>query len=305
MKTLSEQFASHMRRFFELWSRVLPMPGFLISACMFVAAGSGILLAFAYDINRPFDSLQVLILSNPAGTFLRGIHYWSAQFFFVLVVIHLIDQLSKDGERELSAGQWARLSTMVPVTLFLMISGYLLKGDRSAILARQVIEGLLGTLPMGDTFRFLVLGSGEGLQFVYSHHISTATLIVFMLILEHSRGRWPEWLSFIWILGISMLISALKMPGLSHEGAGTLIKGPWFFLGLQQLLHWISEPLWLVVGGAICFGMLCSIPLIPAPSPKYVKVALAVCLVLYMGLCLTTYAFRGPDWEWALPWKSR
>jgi len=293
-----------VRKFFELWSSLLPQPGLLIHACMFVVVGSGILVGLTYDLNRPFDSLQVLMLSNPAGAFLRGIHYWSAQFFFILMALHLIDQLSKQGERSLTKAQWLRLSTMVPLTIFLMISGYILKGDRVATLARQVLEGLLAAIPLvGEVLKFLLLGSGNSLQFVYTHHISTATLVLLVLILDHGRIVWPQWHSFLAVLGLSMLTAALKMPVLSPDVGGTLIKGPWFFLGLQQLLHWISNPLWLVVGGAISFGMLCLIPFTPGPSAKYMKWVLTICLALYIGLCLIGYAFRGPDWQWSLPWK--
>jgi hypothetical protein len=63
---------------FEAWNARLPSIGDLSFAGFWLALGSGALLAIPYDAAAAADSLQVLLLTNPAGTFLRGLHYWSA-----------------------------------------------------------------------------------------------------------------------------------------------------------------------------------------------------------------------------------
>lgn len=295
--------SSRLKRFFAHWHAFLLPPGGLLHAAAFVAMGSGLALTLAYDINRPFDSLQVLVLSNPGGAMIRGIHYWSSQFFLVLVVVHLVDQLSSGGERMVSTGTWLRLSFLVPVTLFLMISGFILKADRAALLALQVLEGLLDTFPVGgEAVKSLLVGRPGTICFAYFHHISTATIICLLLTLGHSNRPWPDWNSLVMILGAAMITSVFFMPGLVLEGRGTLTRGPWFFVGLQEMLRWSSSPFWIVIFGALVFLALCLLPLLPRPFSRVVKWFMILFLFFYLGLCVFGFVARGPGGRLALPW---
>jgi hypothetical protein len=252
------QKPSFIRSFFGSWTCFFPSPGLLTHAALFVAIGSGIALAFVYDVNRPFDSLQVMVLGNRGGTFIRAIHYWSSQLFLILAAFHFIDQLSKNGEQEVPRGLWVRVSFIVPLVLFLMISGFILKGDRGGILARQVLEGLLGTLPTGgDALRFLFLGNSHNFQLIYLHHVATTTLFVLVFTLEHDGRVWPEWRSMVYVLAFSMILSSLRSPVLKLEGPGAYVKGPWYFVGFQEVLHWTSRPGWILVFGGALFFALC------------------------------------------------
>jgi quinol-cytochrome oxidoreductase complex cytochrome b subunit len=299
------QQPSLIKGFFNSWSRFFPSPGLLTHAALFVAIGSGIALAFGYDVNRPADSLQVMILSNLGGTFIRAIHYWSSQFFLILAAFHFIDQLSKNGERGVSRGLWLRLTLIVPLVMFLMISGFMLKADRGGVLALQVIKGLLGMLPTGgNTLRFLLLGSSNSLQLIYTHHIATATLLVLIFTLEHAGRVWPEWRSVVYVLASSMIMSSLRLPILQPEGPGAHVKGPWYFVGLQEMLHWTSRPGWILALGGTIFLTLCILPLVSEPGSKMLKRLMAAGFIVYVGLSVMGWFFRGADWQWVVPWGA-
>jgi quinol-cytochrome oxidoreductase complex cytochrome b subunit len=302
---LPDQKRSPIRRVFDSWTHLFPSPGLLSHAALFVVIGSGIALAFVYDVTNPFDSLQVMILGNAGGTFLRGVHFWSAQLFLILAAIHFAEQLAKEREREVPLGFWFRFSLLLPLVLFLMISGFILKGDRGGILARQVAEGLLSTLPLvGDTVKFLLFGSARTLELLYVHHIATTTLLVLFFTLEHGRRIWPEWRSLIYVLTFSMLLSALRTPVLNPEGTGVHVKGPWYFVGFQEMLHWSARPGWILGLGGGLFLALCALPVLPGSVSKALKRLMIAVLLAYGGVSVMNWFFRGTDWQWVVPWGA-
>jgi len=297
------QKPSFIKGFFNSWAYLFPPPGLLTHAALFLAIGSGIALSFVYDVNRPFDSLQVLALGNQGGIFIRAVHYWSSQLFLVLAAFHVIDQLSKNGELEVSRGLWVRVSFIVPLVLFLMISGFILKGDRGGILARQVLEGLLGTLPAGgDILRFLFLGSPHNFQLIFIHHVATTTLFVLIFTLEHDGRIWPEWRSVVYVTACSMILSSLRTPVLRPEGLEIYVKGPWYFVGLQEMLHWASRPGWILVLGGAVFFVLCVLPLASERVSKALKRFMTGVFLAYLGMSVVGWLFRGGDWQRVVPW---
>lgn len=298
-----DQKPSLIQGFFDSWTYLFPSPGLLAHAALFIAIGSGVALAFVYDVHTPFDSLQVMALGNRGGTFIRAIHYWSAQCFLILAALHFTNQLSRNGEQEVSGGLWLRLSLMIPLVLFLMISGFILKGDRGGILARQVVEGLLGTMPVGgDTLKFLLFGGSHNFQLIYIHHVATTTVFVLLITLEHDGRVWPEWRSMVYVLALSMILSSGRSPVLRPEGPGAYVKGPWYFVGFQEMLHWISGPGWVLVFGGLLFFALCALPFLPGKGSKALKRFMVGVFLAYFGVSIIGWFFRGEGWQWVIPW---
>ena len=66
----------------KLWRRIPPL-GMVTLAAFVICALTGIMLVPAYRPDAALDSLALLLLKNPAGTFVRSLHYWSAQAFLV------------------------------------------------------------------------------------------------------------------------------------------------------------------------------------------------------------------------------
>jgi hypothetical protein len=288
-------------RLFEAWNARLPSIGDLAFASFWLALASGALVAIPYDAAAPPDSLQILLLTNPAGTFLRGLHYWSAQLFLIFTALHLIEHLARRTEARVRLGLWLRLVLSIVVVVYLMISGYVLKGDAEGLLARQVMSGLLERLPLvGSSLNALLVGPEGSLQLLYVQHAATATLLTLAFIVEHFRRAWPGAAAWLTVLAFTALLTVALVPTL-HDPANPVVKGPWYMLGLQELLHWLEAPAraWIPLLGGLL--LLAALPLLPSPGSRASKVVLAAALVIYAGLCLVGAIFRGANWEWRPP----
>jgi len=292
---------SRIARLFEAWNARLPSIGDLAFAAFWLALASGALVAIPYDAGAAFDSLQLLLLTNPAGTFLRGLHYWSAQLFLVFTALHLIEHLARRTEARVRFGVWLRLVLSTVVVVYLMVSGYVLKGDAEGQLARQVMSGLLERLPLvGGALHALLVGPGDSLQLLYVQHAATATLLTLAFIVEHFRRAWPSAAAWLTALGASALLTVALVPSL-HDPASPVIKGPWYMLGLQELLHWLKSPAqaWIPLLGGLL--VLASLPLLSPWWSRTAKALMAAVLVAYAGLTLVGHVLRGANWEWRPP----
>ena len=120
----------------SFWRRI-PALGMLALAEFVICAVTGILLVPAYKPDTAPDSLALLLLKNPAGVFVRSLHYWSAQAFLVLTLAHVLEHMLRRSKTKVTFGVWWRLSLTVPIVLAAMLSGFLLRGDGAATQALQ------------------------------------------------------------------------------------------------------------------------------------------------------------------------
>lgn len=85
-------------------------------------------------------------------------------------------------------------------------------------------------------------------------------------------------------------------------------KAPWYFLGLQELLHYMHPLLAGIVLPGVAVGALMIIPYIdknPSSRPADRKVAISVFLTAVLVTAVLTAIgtlFRGPNWGWVWPW---
>ena len=85
-------------------------------------------------------------------------------------------------------------------------------------------------------------------------------------------------------------------------------KAPWYFAALQELLA-LFHPLvaGVLVPGAIVLGLV-ALPYIdrnPSLDPRargVARVTFTVFMVIWIGLTLIGFAFRGENWDWVWPW---
>jgi hypothetical protein len=289
---------------FDAWNRRAPRAGDLAFAAFWLALGSGALLAAAYSASAAADSLQRLLVGDAAGTFVRSLHYWSAQAFLVATALHLVEHLARRGETRVRLGVWLRLVLSTVVVVYLMVSGYVLKGDAGAALARQVLAGLLDRLPLlGPALVALLVGSGESLGLVYAQHAATASLVTFVFVVEHYRRPWPRPAAWLWTLGASATLALARVPALV-DPLRAPAKGPWYMLGLQELLHWLPSPglAWVaLLAGPV---LLAALPLLPPLGALRVKKGLAAALAAYGALVAIGSFFRGENWTWT-PFATR
>lgn len=284
----------------KLWRRIPPL-GMVALAAFVVCAVTGIMLVPVYKPDAPLDSLALLLLKNPAGSFVRSLHYWAAQAFLVCTLAHIVDHLLRRSETNVQFGVWLRLALTVPVVLGAMLSGFLLRGDTTTLQALQVLRTMLTLVPLvGAGMSRLLTGSGQDLFTVYLHHACTATLVIWLVTIDHSRRIMPSARALWWILPGVLLPALFLVPALEWRAAA-VEKGPWYLIGLQELLHWLPQPqlaVWLLAAGLVLLAVL---PRLPLTLRSRVKWGMAVAAFAYVVLTIVGICFRGQGWELKSP----
>jgi len=279
--------------------------GDLATAAFVVAAASGVAVAVPYDTQDAYGSIAGILLANPAGAFFRNLHYWAGQLCLVLTLVHVWDHLRASTERRVSRGVWLRLALTLPLLAFIMLSGFLLRGDSDARQALRILTEATSQIPvLGPLAATMMFGAGERLGVIYVQHAATATIAVWLFIIEHARrGVWPRASAFVAVTVVTSAISLVVSPGL-HDGLATVIKGPWYFLGLQEILHWTPWPLVVVLAGFAIIGALYALRVVSARRAAWTKVVLLVLALVYLGLCGVGAFLRGENWAWAPAWPA-
>ncbi len=276
--------------------------GDLATASFVLAALTGAVLAIPYDPANAYGSIATLLLANAPGSFFRNLHYWSAQFCLVLSVLHLADHLWLSTEGRVRRGAWLRLTLSLPILVYLMLSGFLLRGDLEGQQALRIVSQILGQVPvLGAPLVTLLFGRGGRLDVVYVQHAATATILVWLFIQEHTRRLWPRPAAFLAAGLAATLLSLGFSPGL-HDGLDPIVKGPWYFLGLQEILHWTRWPVLVPFTIVLLVAILYAIPRLKSPWARRAKWTLLGLGLVYGGLCGVGGVLRGESWSWGPAW---
>jgi quinol-cytochrome oxidoreductase complex cytochrome b subunit len=277
--------------------------GWVATASIILCAVSGALLAVPYDITAPYLSITKLVTANPAASLVRNIHYWSAQLFLILTLVHIFDHLWKGTETNIrSKSVWFRLTLSILFALYVMISGFILKADGDSLQAHRILSSLISSLPwIGVLMQQTFIGSEGNFQVIYIQHAATATVILFVVIMEHARSLKVNistlLITTLIIVAISFLFRA-PVNGLNDA----VMKGPWYFVGLQETLHWIPNPLFVSLGLLTLLVLIYLIPWVKPTFRKLIKQFFVFMIIFYVLLTITGFFFRGPIWQWQWPW---
>ena len=270
----------------------------------FMALLSGFILLVPFDVNEPYRSISKMLLINPYASWIRNVHYWSSQLFLGFLLLHLYEHFKVKKPVRLSPAVWFRLTLSLLVVFMILFTGFLLRGDADTLQARQIVENLTREIPLvGTLISFAIFGKQGGFQLIYINHIATFTIIALFFIFEHSRKLWPEIKTFVFAFTAVLLISFFLSAPL-HDNVHQVVKGPWYFLGLQDLLHWFSHPQWILV------LMLSVFILIFLAGVKRYAVyfsarrILLVLTIVYGLLTVDGLLFRGENWKTVFPWQK-
>jgi len=286
----------------KIWS--LTTYGQLTIALFIICVVSGIYLAIPYDVARPYESISLLMIANPVASLFRNLHYWSAQLFLVFSLVHIYDHFSKKEDIRLKIGLWARLSIGVLIIFLAMLTGFLLKGDADSLQAWRILESLTSGIPLiGGLISYSLLGKEGDLQLIYVHHIATFTIFIAVIILEHHRKFWPRWGEFVVATSVAMLLSYLITAPL-HDNLNPTVKGPWYFLGLQEILHWLTTPGLSLLLIVFLIVLVFLVPFVGKKKAFLTKRTLLILTVAYLFLTIAGVFFRGPNWAWTWPWEK-
>ncbi len=287
---------SRLTSWFGRWNRRFATAGTLALAALLLVAVSGIVLAVGYDVGAPRSSLSLLQLSSGAGRLLRALHAWSGNLLVILGLMHVVEHLAARGELKPRWGVWARAVLAIPLLLGAMLTGFVLKGDADAELARQIATGLLEKLPLlGEAAATSLFGTGADLQIPYLHHAATLTVALALVAVEHGRRIWPSAPATLSTLLLALGLGMVLPPAL-HDGVDPVRKGPWYSLAVQEALHHLTEPGWIWVVLVAPLVLLVALPKLESLRRPALN-ALVAGLVVYLLTGVFAALFRGAGWE--------
>ncbi len=278
--------------------------GNIAVALFMLVVVSGIIVAVPYDVSTPYLSLGKIVLLNPYASFIRNIHYWSSQWFLVFSLLHLYDKFKNNKEVNAKPFLWFRLSVGVLVVFLALLTGFLLKGDADSNHARIILENLIKKIPFaGKLLAYTLLGKSGSYLLIYVHHIATFTVFLAVIILEHSKKIWPKAKDFVFSSVFVFLLSWFFTAPL-HDTLGGTVKGPWYFVGFQEILHYLSRPGLSIF---IVFSVLFFIWLIPFTGKKksfFIRRILLLFTAIYFAFTISGLFFRGENWKWLTPFDK-
>ena len=278
--------------------------GHIAFASFFIALITGVILSIFFDINKPFDSISMMVIVNPSASFIRSLHYWSAQIFLIFIILHIWDHLRKSTEMQVKKGVWIRLSISLLAIFFVMLTGFILNADADSIQAKRILETLLFDIPIiGKYLSFSLLGNADDLQLVYVHHIATTTIFLWIIIVEHVKLIWPNIRAAL-NLFIPIILLSLFYPATLHSNHDPIMKGPWYFLGMQELFHYMTSPIIILWIFAFLLLMIIFLQKFNEVNRKRIKYFWFSISIIYFVLIIIGYFFRGENWEFKLPWQN-
>ena len=202
---------------------------------------SGIILTFYYrPMGNVFQNVEEITTLVPYGWFFRQFHYISGQVFVILMLIHTLDHFLKKRYLSYSTGQWFLLILSLCICFFVLFTGFVLKGDKEGFFAGQIFMNILRAIPIaGEWLSKLFIVPGEDFFFLpYLYHCFFLPILLIYLIREHIREWLPDQKALFAGAAGLFLYALIVKPHVDvpPDAAVDMVKGPWFFLGIQTLL---------------------------------------------------------------------
>lgn len=208
---------------------------------LYISVLSGVLVGFQYDPATPFYSVSNMDLLVPFGAYFRSLHFYSSQLFFLFCIFHFIGIF--DEAHSLSNKQWIMLTLSIPIALLVLFSGYVLRADSTGFSAGMIAEAILLDIPLvGQTINGLLFSiSDNGMTRMYVNHIIGFGLLWGWMVWRHVKKYKTSFDRHLVLSTGILLFSVLVAAPFEPDQLGvTHIAGPWFFLGLQELLRYMS-----------------------------------------------------------------
>ncbi len=260
--------------------------GQIALTCLLLSLVTGFVVGYQYEVSAPFISTTAIEATLPFGWFWRSLHFWTSQGFVIFLCLHSFDtwQGMNIGQGKRLKIHWTIITITIPLGILALFSGYVLRFDGTGQAAGAIAEHLLLAVPwIGKALNrlFMAIGS-EGLNRLYVVHILAGILCWALGTWYHTRTVRINFASFglttLFFIVFCMFIRApIDLP-LSHLH---LIHGPWFFLGIQELLRHFSP---LIAG--ILFPV---IPVVTVAALPWIKRKESAYLILLMW----TFAYAG------------
>ncbi len=251
---------------------------------------------------KAFESVSLLNGSGFLGRWLHSFHSYCGDIFLFAAAIHTIEYLLKKSYREYMLKPWALLIALALLSLFAVFSGFLSIGSKESLAAQHIFSGIL-EMPgkIGQVATLYLLGNvpdNTASASIYFHHIATFSGLTVILTYMHIKRLKAEsyafYYTFVLLLFISLLLPAQIGQALSSPAE--VLKGPWYFIGLQEQLAWM--PVWLA-GWLMPVLVLLLMALLPVLRryENFVLYILAAFAVFYLAEGFIGWFFRGAGWQ--------
>ncbi|MBU0945148.1 MAG: cytochrome b N-terminal domain-containing protein [Proteobacteria bacterium] len=204
---------------------------------LYISVLSGVVVALQYSPETPLYSISTMDLLVPFGAYFRSLHFYSSQLFFLFSILHLIAVFEQT--QAYSTKQWIKLTATLPIALLLLFTGYILRGDSTGSSAGLIAEAILLDLPfIGQPLNDLFFSiSDNGMKRIYVNHIIGLGVLWGWLAWTHIKKYMVPFTQHIPLTIATLLFSVGVAAPFDPEHLGVFhISGPWFFLGLQELL---------------------------------------------------------------------
>jgi len=258
---------------------------------LYISVLSGIVLALQYNPAEPFYSTATLELVVPYGAFWRALHYYSSQAFFLLLLCHLAVILYQK-DTSFRRIPWIRLTASVPVAILLLFTGYVLRGDATGEAAGAIAEHIALSIPIfGKPLNALLFDiMANGVLKVYVNHLIGLMVLGGICVWPHLRRYTAAFHRHVFLVFSLLALSVVLLTPMEPDKIGlTHITGPWFFLGLQELLRYIP-PFW--AGAVIPATLIAALFLLPKQEQKR-KLTLFFMMAWLLGYAILTWISSG------------
>ncbi len=216
-----------------------------VTATLLIATLSGIIISYPYHEEHPLISTVGIETVVPFGDFFRTLHYFSGQLTLLLLWMHTIEALIKRRAQRRPWWAWSILILTLPAILFILFTGYVIRDDETGFSAGRIAEHLALSIPWVGKYmnHLFFLVSQDGVHRPWLIHVYLTGLVLGGTGLWHFRLRLLSLLDLGCWGTICTALSLVWPASLVAPQETTLVKGPWFFLGVQELLRYLP-PFW-------------------------------------------------------------
>jgi ubiquinol-cytochrome c reductase cytochrome b subunit len=296
--------------------------GGLTAASLGLLILTGLVLAQFYNPmpEAANASVRELTTDVPLGGFVRGVHFWSAQAMYVLVVLHLLRVFLTGSYKRPREANWLVGVTMFALTFGAIFTGTVLKWDQEGF------EGLAHNLEVADLLgglgAWFSAGFADNLPILVRLYVAHVAIIPglilallavhFLLIKRHGISADPATGAdspttpfthhlrrlggfTLILLGVLGVLGVLLPPVVgSTPVEGIEVTRPlWMFWWVFTPENWWGLPAILWASAAL-FGLLVAVPFVDRRPEQYwrrrsVAVGAAVVVLLTVaGLTVVT-----------------